>query len=115
MTDSIFYCDKEGYDYTSSRWEGEGFYRFMEPSGTMMPESSPETYHCGTGNPGWLNGHHSEEIGLEVEKEVCFASGSSSCGNGRVNIKVTNCGTYYVYYLVETPFCYLRYCAAKQN
>ena len=108
------YCDREGREDTSLRWKGEGYYRFMEPSGTMMPESSLGEYHCGTHYSGWLNGSHPMEIGLEVEMKACFLNGNTECYY-KANIKVTNCSTYYVYYLEEVPACYARYCTAKQK
>jgi len=110
------YCDQDGYVHESGLWKGKGYYRFMEPSGTMMPESSPGKYHCGTGAVGWLNGQHPEEVGLEVEMEACFDSSSSGDCNYSTNITVTKCNDgYFVYHLVDTPSCYERYCAANEN
>ena len=94
-------CDGyDGEEDMSGMWKGSGYYRFMEPSGIMMPESFPGYYHCGTNYPGWLNGTHPEEVGLEVEREAHFDVGSSDV---YVNISVTKCnGGYYVYHLVHT-------------
>ena len=81
-----------------------------------MPESSPGVYHCGTYIPGWLNGHHPEEVCLEVEMEACFDGGSSDNCYKSTNITVTKCnGGYYVYHLVDTPYCHWRYCATNEN
>ena len=71
--------DQDGANFISVRWKGDGYYRFVEPSGTMMPESSPGAYHCWTIGSGWLHGPHPEEEGLEVDMEACFdESGSNS-------------------------------------
>ena len=107
------YCDHGG-NRKSPEWRGDGFYRFIEPSGTMMPESSPGIFHCGTGAAGWLNGQHPEEVGLEVEMEACFDNGSDC--NFSTKITVTKCyGGYYVYHLVDAPAYLSRYCAANEN
>ena len=108
------YCDLDGYRFTSVRWKGDGYYRFVEPSGTMMPDFSPGDFHCGATGSGWLNGQHPEEVGLEVDMEACFDWDSNDC-DFKTNITVTNCNGYYVYHLVDTPFCSLRYCAANIN
>ena len=33
-------------------WQGSGYYRFLEPAGSMMPEIAPGEYRCGTAVPG---------------------------------------------------------------
>ena len=108
--------DRVGSKYMSPRWKGDGYYRFVEPSGTMMPESSPGAYHCGTEAAGYLNGQHPEEVGLEVEIEACFdVSGNGDCEYSNY-INVTKCSDgYYVYHLVDTPEYHYRYCAANKN
>jgi len=94
-------------------WQGPGYYRFLEPAGTRMPEASPGDYHCGTIGPGWLNGKHPTELGLEVEMEACFHFGFDSCFY-RTDITVTYCDGFYVYFLVEvdTTYCPARYCGS---
>ena len=32
-------CDKTGYSYQSPDWKGTGWYRMVEPAGTMIPLS----------------------------------------------------------------------------
>jgi hypothetical protein len=108
------FCDSYGNVDMSGMWKGKGFYRFMEPSGTMMPEVSPGFWHCGTAIPGWLNNHHPEEVGLEVEMKACFDNGSGC--DYSTNITVTKCNDYYVYHLVEVVNDNaLRYCATMEN
>ena len=36
----------------SPDWQGAGWYRFVGSNGTMMPESAPDVFHCGTHAPG---------------------------------------------------------------
>ena len=76
-----------------------------------MPESSPGPRHCGTSAPGWLNGIHPVEKNQPIEAKVCFAWFNNDCDKS-IDIGVTNCGDFYIYYLQETPDCDLRYCGA---
>ena len=48
-----------------------------------------------------------------VTRKVCFSyqSGSSSPCTWTSEIKVKNCITYFLYYLVDTPICNIGYCA----
>ena len=85
----------------------------MEPAGTQLPEYAPGRYHCGTSNTGWLNGSHPDRYGAEVERKVCvdYDRGNKYDCDWNLNIKVTNCKGYYVYFLPE--FRYGRYCGAN--
>ena len=106
-----FYCDRLDAN-TSPDWRGENWYRFQSGAGVLMPESTPGTQQiCGTKHPGWLNGAHPTEINQLKQVQVCFHH-SISIGIClySVDILVTNCGDYYVYFLKEVPFCDLRYC-----
>ena len=77
-----------------------------------MPESSPGRDHCGTYRPGWLNTTHPTNINVPKQAKVCFHGyQGDECGYS-LNIWVTNCGDFYVYYLPDTPACNLRYCGA---
>ena len=86
----------------------------MPPAGTMIPEKVVPTGMCGTHAPGWMNGVHPTTLGEEVEREICFNWSGNNCSNSK-NIKVTNCGDYYVYKLVSSGACSLRYCAVTAS
>ena len=89
----------------------------MAPAGKRLPERPPKfsNYHegvCGTHFTGWLRGHHPKKAGELVNRTVCFkSSGSSNCGGGSRSVRIRNCGSYFVYYLVNAPGCSIRYCA----
>ena len=54
------------------------------------------------------------KINQSIDAKVCFAWTNNDCVES-IDIGVTNCGNYYVYYLHETPNCDLRYCGADHN
>ena len=80
------------------------------PAGTRVPESSPGTWHCGTGETGWLSGVHPTTPGASNNNaKFCFRNDCKWSTQG----KVTNCGSYFVYYLENVPLCRLGYCATN--
>ena len=83
----------------------------MPPAGVVIPETSQDMNHCGTTAPGWIRGSHPAEEGEQVEVEVCFNVFGNGCDSSE-NILVTHWGQYFVYFLKQVPFCYLRYCTA---
>ena len=94
---------------------GPGWFRFEGSAGTRMATSCPPTGRCATVAPGWLNGGHPTVADGQVSRTVCFHF-SGNCCLWSTNIKVRNCGSYYVYYLHSTPnngHCYLRYCGTN--
>ena len=109
-----YHCDKLDSSRVSPDWQGTGWYRFTGPSGTRMPTKSPGRYHCGTTYTGWLKGNHPSTPGTTVDAKVCFHY-NGECGES-VDVKVTNCSSYFVYYLPDLPFsCPNRYCATNDR
>ena len=107
---------------TSSDWQGPGYYRFLEPAGTMLSTVPPNEKHCGTWGPGWTrDSSHPEEVGEIKSMIVCYhIPGGNFPGAGcqlDVEISVTNCDGYYVYWLVDNTgytgsFLPGRFCGA---
>ena len=75
---------------------------------TSPPPNFGSQYRCTTHAGGWLNGAHPAVDDGEVQRQVCFAWDTGKCISPR-NIKVINCGFYFLYYLYPTG-CYFRYC-----
>ena len=94
---------------------GSGWFRFQGSAGTRMPTSCPPTQRCNSDAPGWMNGGHPTVADGQVSRQVCFHWVNSGCCEWSTNIKVRNCGSYYVYYLSGTPACSLRYCGTNWN
>ena len=85
----------------------------MGNAGDQIPEECVPTGRCGTWAPGWLNGRHpTVEEGI-VTREVCYHWNNKGC-YWKNDIRVRNCGNYYVYELQPPPVCNLRYCG-NQN
>ena len=106
------WCDDIGSSYKKSpQWHGDDWYRFLSPAGTRIAEEAPGTYYCGTVFSGWMQGSHPTSLGETVTRTVCFQGSSSSTCSRSTEIKVRNCGQYYLYRLVDTPTCHLGYCA----
>ena len=76
-----------------------------------MPTSCVPKHYCGTDAPGWLNGSHPTIVGQIVNSKVRFHWGGSCC-NWHANIQIKKCNGFYVYKLVRTPGCSLRYCGS---
>ena len=107
-----YYCDKLDSSNVSPWWKGPAWYRFTMPAGTHIPESSPGKWHCGAYAPGWLSGVHPTSPGASNNVKYCFAGSTDDCYYSTQG-KVTNCGSYFVYYLENAPQCRLRYCATN--
>ncbi|XP_078382277.1 uromodulin-like [Oculina patagonica] len=89
-----------------------GWYRFNGTAGSKMPTTCVSKNMCNTHASGWLNGAHPSLQEGVVTRTVCF-HWSTNCCNWQASIKVRNCGLFYVYELVKTPNCQLRYCVTK--
>jgi len=101
-------------------WKGQGWYRVKEDThGSTRLASSAEvnTYEerCGSTHGGYVESFDQPEFGQTKNASVCFHSVNMVPGmpwkcDRRVDIKVTNCGAYLVYYLPKTGGCRYRYC-----
>jgi len=101
------FCDQ--VSFLDGEWTNTGWYRFVGAAGTQMPEAPPPINSCGTHAPGWLNGAHPVEADGVVSRQVCFNWSGAIC-NWSTMIDVVACPGFYLYELVDTPACHLRYC-----
>ena len=74
-----------------------------------MPTHCVPVRQCGTSAPGWLTGGHPSVGQGAVQRRVCF-HWSGSCCRWSLNIRVQNCGAFFVYELSRPPVCHLRFC-----
>jgi len=84
-----------------------GWYRFQGAAGNRMADKCVPMYHCGTKTPVWLSGTHPTVAEGVVIRRVCFSK--RKCCSWYENIRVKNCGAYFVYALT-TEFEIGRYC-----
>ena len=97
--------------YRREDWKGTGWYRITGGAGTQLADFVVDKKHCGTGATGWMEGGHPTVSQGEVTRTVNFNYfGNEAFKTTR--IRVINCYTHYVYYLEDTPECYLGYCTA---
>jgi len=93
-----------------------GWYRFQGAAGDRMADKCVPMRHCGTYHPGWLNGAHPTVAEGVVTRRVCYHnyyyywSWSNKCCYWSNNIRVRNCGGFFVYELQKPPYCSFRYC-----
>ena len=93
-----------------------GWYRFQGAAGDQMADKCVPTNYCGTQHPGWLNDTHPTVAEGVVTRKVCYDYwdyhwyGSNDCCYLSNNIRVRNCGAFFVYELQKPPYCHLRYC-----
>nr|XP_058971268.1 uromodulin-like [Pocillopora verrucosa] len=97
-------CDDESSSIIFGKW-----YRFVGDAGTKMPTQCVPDYRCGAVLSGWLKGGHPTLADGEVSSKVCFTRGGDCCKKSR-DIKVKDCGSYFIYKLQKVPACDLRYC-----
>ena len=108
------YCDQRRSGSKSPDWMGRGWYRFTGPSGTRIPTENPGEHRCGTFFTGWLKGSHPTTPDTTIDAKVCFNGWTGGCHES-VIVKITNCGSYFVYYLPDTRHCNQRYCATTDS
>ncbi len=117
-SDREFNCDSlnPSSGKISPAWKGEGWYRFQDPAGVKLANKPPGRYHCGTNASGWSNSTLPDKPGDSVAIKICFDFSENNgegleCWSPR-DSKVTNCGSHFVYYLVNLP-CSFRYCGGN--
>ena len=86
-----------------------GWYRFQGAAGDRMAEKCVPMNHCGSDMPVWFSDPHPTIAEGVVIRKVCFHY-SNKCCFWRYNIRIKNCGAYFVYELLEPRSCSARYC-----
>ena len=95
-------------------WKGEGWYRFAGDAGSRIPSAAPGSYKCGTSSPGWMNAPHPDNDFSTKDVQFCFQSSYDECDVSTTG-QVTDCGSYYVYFLRPVASrCNLAYCATNK-
>jgi len=96
-------------NYRSNRYNlVPGWYRFQGAAGDRMADKCVPIDHCGTIYPVWLSGAHPTVAEGVVIRRVCFSA--YQCCSWYQNIRVKNCGTYFVYALPRLYYSRSRYC-----
>jgi Notch-like protein len=88
---------------------GPRWVRFEGAGGTQIPTNPVPIYRCGTSASGWYSSGMPTVPDTTVNGTVCYTWSANNCSFSN-QIQVTNCGSYYVYYLSTPPTSNLRYC-----
>lgn len=105
----VEWCDRTNSSDVDSQWQGLGWYRLMGAAGTRLPVVPPSEHSCGTQAPGWMLDEHPSVLDGVVLRMTCFAWANNIC-QWKSAIEVVNCGDFYLYRLLNTTTCALRYC-----
>ncbi len=100
-------CQCDTYLSITAAW-----YRFSGAAGTRLSTTSVSSYSCGTYYPGWFNGSLPSTVGATASGTVCANVNGNLCyAPYSVNsILVTNCDSFYVFFLTPMSTCNSRYC-----
>ncbi|XP_067056311.1 uncharacterized protein [Acropora muricata] len=90
------------------------WYRFAGDAGVKMPDFCVAKLRCGAHAPGWLNRSHPLMVDGIIDAKVCFHWGSNCC-LWSTDVRVRNCGKFFVYQLQPLPLCSLRYCGNNRQ
>ena len=90
-----------------------GWHRFQGAAGNRMADKCVPENRCGSSMPGWLNGTHPAIDEGVVTREVRFSSSYHCCDRSQ-NVRVKNCGAYFLYEL-QKPYirCLGSYCGNR--
>lgn len=72
----------------------------------------PQNGSCGVAYPAWMNGTFPNIEDDVVYRNVCIQEYNNCCADN-VEIKIKNCSSFFVYYLVHLPECSNAYCFAS--
>ena len=111
------FCDiKNGGSSASDDWVGESWYRIQGGAGSKLSEKGYDWVsggendgRCGTSIGSHMVGGLPNLPGQTVTRSVKFGL-KSTFHKFNHNIEVTNCNGFFVYKLVGTGLCALRYC-----
>jgi hypothetical protein len=87
------------------------WYRFTGGAGTQLATTPPSTGDCGASLPAWCNGTFPSTAGSTVSTIGCVNANGYLCSSAySIQISITNCNGYYVFYLQPTISTSIRYC-----
>ena len=87
-----------------------GWYRFQGAAGTKLVTTCPPMNRCDTSFPVWLSEDHPTVAEGTVPRKVCIHKYDNCCYDW-FDIQVKNCSSYYIYKLLNLPYCPTRYCS----
>lgn len=99
-------CDNGQLD--ENRW-----YRFTGQAGSAMADQCVPSSRCQTFGTGWYSGSYPQVSDGIQEGDVCFKWDGNCCSK-KVNIRIRNCSSFFVYKLNNKISCQYAYCGNGQ-
>lgn len=97
--------------YDTSSYFTAGWYRFIDTAGTRLATMPPNSGSCGASYPAWYNGTFPSTVGSTIISTVCAQVNGNLCSSSYpMTAYVTNCSSFYVFYLSPTTTTSIRYC-----
>ena len=100
-------------DASNMAMNGKNWFRFIEPSGTRLPDTSPPKKSfkgkqvCDTYAVAWIDGSHPNTTEAIVETKICFSWFRKKCMGGHMSIHVGRCnddnGNEFFIYQLKRP------------
>merc|ERR1712038_1030022 len=78
------------YDTNNNNFNGNNWFRFVEPAGVKLSNINICTNACGTHRSGWLRGSDPTVVGQILDRTACFSHNSYPCQSA-LNIKDSLC------------------------
>ena len=102
-------------DAGNSNFNGNNWFRFVEPAGVKLSNTAIGGRACGTTISGWMSGSDPTIVGEILDRTACFHHVGFSC-LWKVNLKVSLCSdnnneNFLIYQLENPPGCNAGYCA----
>ena len=110
MTDAERKYDYKTQDYDKCDNTLNGWYRFQGAAGTKMVTTGPPRDRFDAYYPIWLSGSHPTVAEGKVTRNVCINKLGDCCYD-LLFIQLKNCGSYYIYNLINPGICNARYCS----
>ena len=99
-------------DKDNLEMDGNNWFRFIEPAGTKLPDTSPPKKSfegeqiCDTYAVAWMEGSHPNTTSEIVQRNVCFSWFRKKCMGGPLSIHVGKCNgndgnDFYIYQLKQ--------------
>lgn len=90
------------------------WYRITAAAGNQVPENCVKT-GCSSLYKGWINGSLPTVDEGQLEREMCFSSNTNGCCKPSKEVRVRNCGGYYVFKFPALTVTEMKFCSSYKH